>query len=223
MDAVDRLLDMNAGQFASVVDKELRGKATPDESTALRSPQVAERWHGTLLAMMKSVDGQLGARRADFMSNRARFTKQLLAAEYEERFQLERSWAEQREMFNRSRASTLRFKSGLEETIIEARALVDEIKQASPSVRLWRFEHAPEDLRRLSQNGDDGDWLALIPATCVRGVDTFEDVDGVVRTNVQYAGGYLALEELVDMLDVDRTPEYHLLNNGNVVAIGSHA
>jgi hypothetical protein len=30
-------------------------------------------------------------------------------------------------------------------------------------IRVWRFDDAPEELRNLSGNGGDEDWLALIP------------------------------------------------------------
>ena len=30
-------------------------------------------------------------------------------------------------------------------------------------IRVWRFEDAPEELRNLSTNGGDEDWLALVP------------------------------------------------------------
>ena len=223
MDAAERLLAMDNTTFAQVVDRELRGKAAAEESTALRNPLVAERWRVALVAIAKSVDGQLGARRADYMANRARFTKELLRVAYDERAALERSWAEQRENFNRSRAATLRFKSGLEETLIEANAIVNEAEAAAPGVRLWRFEHAPAELQKVAWNAKYADWLALIPATCVRGVDTYEDVDGVVRTNVQFAGGYMRLEILIEALDATQSPEYHVLHNGDVVAIGLHA
>jgi hypothetical protein len=30
-------------------------------------------------------------------------------------------------------------------------------------IRVWRFHDAPEELRALSDNGGDEDWLAIIP------------------------------------------------------------
>lgn len=30
-------------------------------------------------------------------------------------------------------------------------------------IKVWRFEDAPEEYRKLSTNGGDEDWLALIP------------------------------------------------------------
>lgn len=30
-------------------------------------------------------------------------------------------------------------------------------------IRVWRFKDAPDELRWLSKNGGDEDWLALIP------------------------------------------------------------
>lgn len=34
-------------------------------------------------------------------------------------------------------------------------------------IRIWRFEDAPEELRYLSTNGGDEDWVALIPPKLV--------------------------------------------------------
>jgi len=34
-------------------------------------------------------------------------------------------------------------------------------------IRVWRFCDAPEELRNLSTNGGDEDWLALIPPKLV--------------------------------------------------------
>lgn len=34
-------------------------------------------------------------------------------------------------------------------------------------IRVWRFQDAPEELRALSTNGGDEDWLALIPPLLV--------------------------------------------------------
>jgi len=39
----------------------------------------------------------------------------------------------------------------------------DEMKNTPNHIRVWRFVDAPEELRRLSQNGGDEDWLALVP------------------------------------------------------------
>lgn len=35
---------------------------------------------------------------------------------------------------------------------------------ATTAIQVWRFMEAPADLRELSTNGGDEDWLALVPA-----------------------------------------------------------
>lgn len=32
------------------------------------------------------------------------------------------------------------------------------------AIIVWKFDDAPEDLRNLSRNGGDEDWLAVVPA-----------------------------------------------------------
>ena len=32
-----------------------------------------------------------------------------------------------------------------------------------PAIQVWRFADAPEDMRALSINGGDEDWLAVVP------------------------------------------------------------
>ncbi len=34
---------------------------------------------------------------------------------------------------------------------------------AAEPIRVWRFDDAPEELRALSTNGGDEDWLAVLP------------------------------------------------------------
>jgi hypothetical protein len=41
---------------------------------------------------------------------------------------------------------------------------LNAIKERADAIVVWRFGSAPADLRALSQNGGDEDWLALIPA-----------------------------------------------------------
>lgn len=72
----------------------------------LRSPEVLERWYNCLLLAKKSVEAQLGAKRADLNARRDR-------SNYDE-LQLE---------FNRWKAGTLRFLNAVEEKLLEARSL----------------------------------------------------------------------------------------------------
>mgnify|MGYP007122140866 CR=1 FL=1 len=38
-----------------------------------------------------------------------------------------------------------------------------EMSNVPHHIRVWRFEDAPEELRNLSTNGGDEDWVALVP------------------------------------------------------------
>lgn len=43
--------------------------------------------------------------------------------------------------------------------------LPDSLYVMSPNrIYVWRFEEAPEEYRRLSDNGGDEDWLVLVPS-----------------------------------------------------------
>jgi hypothetical protein len=132
--------------FRALVDRDLRRENTEEEAQALRSPELVHRWYTILVAMSKSVDGQLAAKRQDYEAQKARLrgkfvqeegviadaklqhdASRQLAAEERVR-QLREEWALTSERYARSRAATLRFKSGLEETLVEARMFRDQIR-----------------------------------------------------------------------------------------------
>ena len=145
----DGLLDLPDSDFRALVDADLRrnaqrnGVAVRAELVdALRSPEVAPRWYSVLCQMQASVDGQLRARESDFEAEHAR-----LAGEVEEIVQrmefelpitdgegvaLSRTEAQERLVdlkgrlyrlradYERTRAATLRFKTGLDEATASA-------------------------------------------------------------------------------------------------------
>lgn len=141
--------------FRAVVDADLRRKAPksgvtlkPDLIEALRSPAVAPRWFAMLLRMQKSVDGQLGARENDYQGERARIDMdiQRLVTKMEKGGDvrdpdssrtMSRDEAEEklsslklrrhglRAGHMRTKAATVRFKTGLDEATLEAKFLRD--------------------------------------------------------------------------------------------------
>ena len=137
---------LNEEDFRELVDRDLRRENTEEEALALRSPALVDRWHTVLVSMSKSVDGQLSAKRQDFEAHKARLKSQLLRADEElglaradhdrDRIadvekrarKLREEWAAAQERYSRSRAATLRFKSGLEETLVEARLHRDKTR-----------------------------------------------------------------------------------------------
>ena len=69
-------------------------------------------------------------------------------------------------------------------------------------IRVWRFEDAPEQFRKLSGHGGDEDWVALVPA-CMAG---------------EYIG-WIDNGGPFGCCDV----EEHMLPDGREVRIGAHA
>lgn len=68
-------------------------------------------------------------------------------------------------------------------------------------IRVWRFDDAPEELRKLSRHGGDEDWLAHVPAVMA------EDYIGWME------GGSFGACDVSE----------HKLSDGSVVRIGAHA
>lgn len=103
-------------EFRKYVDSDIRRAQpgrSPDEIAALerihqelRSPAVIERWYTSLLLMKKSVEAQLGAKKAELAAKRNQASYSDLQVE-----------------FNRWKAGTLRFLNAVEEKLLEARSL----------------------------------------------------------------------------------------------------
>lgn len=149
------LAGLSEEAFRAVVDADLRRKAPKsgiwlreDLIAALRQPEHATRWHAMLLRMQKSVDGTLGAREADYQAQRAELdvailqleTKrdssegcrdpdsgQVLSAEEVARrlTSLKVRRLSLRATHMKTKASTVRFKTGLDEATLEARSRRD--------------------------------------------------------------------------------------------------
>lgn len=121
------LLAMTADEFHAVVNLDLR-KGTDDETwEALRSPAVFDRWWGALIGMSKSIDGQLGARREEFLSQQADLREQMrvavAAGDVDKQAAIESRSNKTSKEYHRGRAGSLRFKSGLEEWLTEAKTI----------------------------------------------------------------------------------------------------
>lgn len=104
---VEALLDMPEDQFRAIVDREVRGTAR-DVGPVLRDPRISWRWYFALVQMKKSVESQLGAKRADL----AKVRPTIPQYEYEQKLTEFHQW----------RAGALRFKSGVEERLLEIRS-----------------------------------------------------------------------------------------------------
>lgn len=141
----DSLLACSDAEFRDVVNRDLRKQTTPDESAALRSPEVVDRWYGYLIATSKNVDGQLSAARQDWRATKARLLIKLdNATTPEGKRSIRREWAESEERFAFTRVGILRFKSGLDEWIIHARTLRAAAEETATH-RLRELEEAIAD------------------------------------------------------------------------------
>ena len=115
--------------FKDFVDRDIRGHTTQAEAEALRSPALAERWFTTLMMMQRSIEGQLAAKQEEFQAERARLRRLLRSEQVSHvRTQIEDQLDRLQEDHSRDRAKKLRFKTGLDEALVEARAVVDALR-----------------------------------------------------------------------------------------------
>lgn len=97
-------------EFRAVVDAAVRGHLDVATIEKLKSPEVVERSYLTLISMKKNVEGQLAAKRADYVKSRSQLRNKMgELQDAEERYQ---TW----------RAGALRFKSGVEEFMVSIRS-----------------------------------------------------------------------------------------------------
>jgi hypothetical protein len=118
------LLALPDDEFKAIVNDDLRKQVTTEMADALRSPAVFDRWWGALVAMTKSLDGQLGSRRAEYRAEHASLLERMTQARWEDNAAEYRSAEAKlnrlREQYHRTRAGSLRFKSGLDEWMVQA-------------------------------------------------------------------------------------------------------
>ena len=133
--------------FKAAVDLDLRRRAPADVAAALRSPAVRDRWLTVMLAMHRKTEGTLAARRADWNSfmiescaGEERLVRERDRARGRRRRALNAELAELRRVraarhaeYERQRAGSILFKTGLEEWLIEARALCDGTRDEAVS------------------------------------------------------------------------------------------
>lgn len=113
----DDLLHLDDEAFRTIVDNDVRNRIEPEISRQLRdNPQVARRWYDTLLLMKASVEGQLSAKAAEARADKL----ESIAADRK------REGLTALASYERWRSGALRFRSGLEATILEAGRFVEE-------------------------------------------------------------------------------------------------
>jgi len=126
-----QLLSITNPEFHGVVNDDVRSQTDPETAEALRSPEVFDRWWSTLLGMSKSIDGQLGARREEFLSQVIELKEQIRTTPSETEVSvLETRLSKISANYHRGRAGSLRFKSGLDVWLVEA-ALIRRMRKHS--------------------------------------------------------------------------------------------
>lgn len=147
MNTPEALLRMPHETFKNVVDKDLRAPTadTPEgkkrtlkpheapdwyaRHASLRTPPVVDRWYMTLNQIAKSVDGQLAAKTEDYEADRATLrARLLLVTDDAEANQIKAEMETLKARFSKARAGTLRFKTGVDEAFVEARAMRDSAR-----------------------------------------------------------------------------------------------
>lgn len=114
-----KLLALPDAEFRALVDSEVRGTSPAKVGETLRDPLLIDRWYHTLLQMKKSVESQLGAKRSDVLKNR-RYSEQDVAD------------------FHRWRAGAVRFKSGVEDRLLEIRRIRGIVQPDTEAIKRER-------------------------------------------------------------------------------------
>lgn len=113
------LSELSADDFSQIVDSELRAKVPPEVAAALRAPANLDRWVAALEEILISVEGQLTVRADDYLARRALLEIRIEDGDAAARPELHLLRSE----YFKRRSGTIRFKSGLEERLHEARFL----------------------------------------------------------------------------------------------------
>lgn len=104
----DLLVQLDDDSFGSLIDAAVRGDLDKKTRELIKDPRIIERTRLTLVAMKKSVEGQLGAKRAEHVTKVDKSKPE---------------WAirKDRQLYNSWRAGALRFKSGVDGLLMDIR------------------------------------------------------------------------------------------------------
>lgn len=129
------LRQIRASDLRKMPESEQRSERTRYDlrRQALRTPELIDRWWMTLQMIAKSVEGQLASMQEDHEAEKATLRAEMAkcptwagtipcCAEHAE------AWETAKAEFARNRSGRLRFKTGLDEWLIEARALRDGLR-----------------------------------------------------------------------------------------------
>lgn len=113
---IQELLNMSDDDFRAIVDQDLRSdKSASERTTALRDKAIIPRWLSVLQAMLVSIEGQLATGEADFEA--MQMALQLGSGNVQEQL------LSTGQRYYEKRARQLRFKSGVDAMLIQARYL----------------------------------------------------------------------------------------------------
>lgn len=115
--------DLDEETFARLVRDDARGWATTESAARLRSPEVLERWHDTLVRQKRALEIELTDRQAALAGHRANAWRQGDAGKAR--------WLEEVAAYEDWRAGALRLLGeGIEPRIAEARRLRKQQRRA---------------------------------------------------------------------------------------------
>ncbi len=117
------LVAMSDAEFRALVHAELAGRADPQTAEAMRHPWVLGRWRNSLERLRVTTDGQFEARDAELEA--ARIDAEEIRPSDESRLAL----ALARESYQRWRAEAVRFRTTVEDRLLEAAYLHDRLAQ----------------------------------------------------------------------------------------------
>lgn len=133
----EELLELSDAEFRALVHAELAGRGDAPTAEALRHPSVLSRWSNSLERLRLTTNGQFEAREAELEA--ARIDAEEIRPSEESRLAL----ALARESFQRWRAEAVRFRTTVEDRLLEAAYLQERLQQESEA------QAAAEELEAL--------------------------------------------------------------------------
>lgn len=127
----EQLLALDHAEFTALVDQDARArdrtKADPKLAAALRHPDVIERTYMAVLAIQKKVEATLAGRAAEFASTKAHYNQQANRNR--------NGYLKLLEKYELSRANSLRYKTGVDQVVLELQYLIGSSTKARDLVR----------------------------------------------------------------------------------------
>jgi hypothetical protein len=121
----DQIAEMDFRTFRVLVEADTKGRGTPALRRLLRQPSVVDRWYDALVSLQKSVEGTIASKQRDFASMMAGFELKMMDADTpKDRLRVNRDMRRAQQRHATWKASAVRFKTGLDQRLVEARRLM---------------------------------------------------------------------------------------------------